>query len=135
MYHPETILNYIESLPHNKDLLLETLTKKLVITRWPEKPVHWGTESRFTLCLLYFYFPIILKTIKPRKHKAPLHIWFAMHQQAKQTILVCPFEISRKVGEQNPPSSFYKLPLTKNFSNSLVQSQTCKYTNKASIAL
>ena len=78
-YDPYIILRYIDSLPHDKFLLLELLTKKLLtllclLSEERLQSLQASTLSKSNLSngAYTFYFDKVLKTTKPGKHQKPL---------------------------------------------------------------
>ena len=78
-YDPEVILRYITSLPPNKDLLLEMLTKKLctllcLLSGQRSQSMHVlkVKKSVYNHGTYAFYIDKVIKTTKPGNHQKPL---------------------------------------------------------------
>jgi len=91
VYDPDSILNHMISLPGNKQLDLEILTKKLVTLlallsgQRAQTNLNWHhtTGDQHT-----FYISKILKTTKPGKHQQPLQ-FESFHKNEKICVVRC----------------------------------------------
>ena len=79
IWDPAIVLNYINSLPPNSQLMLETLTKKLCFLLALLSGQRSQSIGSLRLTHYYiddtkvvFYIPTILKTTRPGFHQAPL---------------------------------------------------------------
>ena len=101
-YDPDIILRYIDSLPHDKFLLLELLTKKLGILlcllSWQRVQSSQAlklSKSNLSNGTYTFYIDKVLKTTKPGKHQKPLE-YREFSSNKKFCVVPCPKEyISR----------------------------------------
>lgn len=106
IYDANVILNYMISLTDNKELDLETLTKKLTTFLCLLSGQRAQTIGALQLDVFHyddklrtFYIPTILKTTRPGKHQEPLT--FHKFETSKLCVLRC-FEEYR-LGQRKSP--------------------------------
>ena len=102
MYDPELVLNYINELPHNYELMLEMLTKKLVtllcLLSGQRVQAISSLRTDFSKVddqLYTFYIPVVLKTTKPGRHQAPLQFQVFPHNN-KLCVVNCLKEYTKR---------------------------------------
>ena len=97
-YDPDIILRYIDSLPHDRFLLLELLTKNLCTLlcllsgqRVQSLQALKLSKSSLSNGTFSFYIDQVLKTTKPGKHQKPLE-----HGEFNSNKKLCVFTCLRK---------------------------------------